>query len=297
MKSLIKNISTLSILFSAVIFFQSCEETCPGVIFTTPVTGDTVSVPLDATLASQKRNVILQDYTGVRCVNCPDGHLVAKTIQDSYAEGRVVTVALHSGIILTGPYPFGTHDFRTTEGDDIESLVGPISSKPIGDINRRLFSGQSGRPVARSLWSGFVAQEMADSIPKVQMKTEHTFDNATRILSLDIILQFAESISNNLNMHVMLTESGLIEPQLGGPNGGPTGIDTFYVHNHVLRDMITPSVGSPIIGNKSPGHATKYLMPDFEIPASWNADSVHIVTFVTVTDSLNVLQVIENKLK
>ena len=37
-------------------------------------------------------------------------------------------------------------------------------------------------------------------------------------------------------------------------------------------------------------------MPDFEIPASWNADSVHIVTFVTVTDSLNVLQVIENKL-
>ena len=93
-------------------------------------------------------------------------------------------------------------------------------------------------------------------------------------------------------MHVMLTESGILEPQLT-----PSGVDTFYVHNHVLRDMITPSVGSPIIGNKTPGHATKYLMPDFEIPASWNADSVHIVTFVTITDSLNVLQVIENKLK
>lgn len=297
MKSLIKNFSAFLILFLTTVSFYSCKETCPGVIFTTPVTGDTVSVPVDATLAAQKRNVLLQDYTGVRCVNCPAGHVVAKNIINSYAEGRVVVVALHSGNILTGPYPFGTHDFRTTEGDEIEALLGPISSKPIGDINRVLFSGETSRPVDRSKWPGYVAQQIVDSIPKVQMKTEHTYDNTTRILSLDVILQFAESITENLNMHVMLTESGLIEPQLGGPNPGPTGIDTFYVHNHVLRDMITPSVGSPIIGNKTPGHATKYLMPDFEIPASWNADSVHIVTFVTVTDSLNVLQVIENKLK
>jgi len=292
MNSLIKNGLIFSILFSTAILFFSCEETCPGVIFTAPVTGDTISVPFDATLSSQKRNVILQDYTGVRCVNCPDGHLVAKTIQDSYSEGRLVVVALHSGSIFTGPYPFGTHDFRTTEGDEIEAMIGPISSKPIGDIDRKLFTGQTSRPVNRTLWSGFVAQEIADSIPKVQIKTEHQYDDVSRILSLDIILQFAETISENLNMHVMLIESGIEEPQLT-----PTGIDTFYTHNHVLRDMITPSVGSPIIGNKTPGHATKYLMPDFEIPASWNADSVDIVTFVTYTDSLKVLQVIENKLK
>jgi len=292
MNSLIKNGLIFSILFSTAILFFSCEETCPGVIFTAPVTGDTISVPFDATLSSQKRNVILQDYTGVRCVNCPDGHLVAKTIQDSYSEGRVVVVGLHSGSIFTGPYPFGTHDFRTTEGDEIEAMIGPISSKPIGDIDRKLFTGQTSRPVNRTLWSGFVAQEIADSIPKVQIKTEHQYDDVSRILSLDIILQFAETISENLNMHVMLIESGIEEPQLT-----PTGIDTFYTHNHVLRDMITPSVGSPIIGNKTPGHATKYLMPDFEIPASWNADSVDIVTFVTYTDSLKVLQVIENKLK
>lgn len=292
MSSRIKNGLIFSFLFSTASLFFSCEETCPGVIFTASVTGDTISVPFDATLSSQKRNVILQDYTGVRCVNCPDGHLVAKTIQDSYSDGRVVVVGLHSGSIFTGPYPFGTHDFRTTEGDEIEAMIGPISSKPIGDIDRKLFTGQTSRPVNRTLWSGFVAQEIADSIPKVQIKTEHQYDDASRILSLDIILQFAETISENLNMHVMLIESGIKEPQLT-----PTGIDTFYTHNHVLRDMITPSVGSPIIGNKTPGHATKYLMPDFEIPASWNADSVDIVTFVTYTDSLKVLQVIEKSLK
>ncbi len=299
MKSLIKNSLALSILFSAAISFQSCEEKCPNVNLTNPpVTGDTISVPLDPSLSAQKRNVMVEDFTGVRCINCPDGHVIAESIINSYSSGRVVVIAEHDTLgLLTGPYLFGHHDLRTKEAKDIIELLGGISSKPIGDIDRKLFTGETTIPVGSAKWVGYVAQEMLDSVPKVQMKMESQYDNANRILTLGVTLQFATPISNNLNMSVMLTESGIIEPQLGGPNGGVTGIDTFYVHQHVLRDMITPSIGMSVIGTKTPGHATKYVLPDYTIPASWNADSVHIVTFVTDTDSLNVLQVIEKSLK
>ncbi len=298
MKSVIKNLTPITVLFLSAISFNGCKETCPGVNLTGPtVTGDTISVPVDATLSSQKRNVLLEDFTGVQCVNCPDGHTISASILNSYTAGRVVVVAMHSGHLLTNPYSFGHYDFRTPEGDDIENLVGPISSKPIGDIDRKLFAGETTIPVGRAKWVGYVAQEIPDDIPKVQMKIENQYDNTTRVLSMGVTLQYSVTILQNINLSVMLTESGMIEPQLGGPNGGATGIDTFYVHRHVLRDMITPSTGMTVIGNKTPGHATKYMMPDFTIPTSWNADSVKIVSIITDTDSLRVLQVIDKSLK
>ena len=299
MKSVINNLANKIFLFLLLSFFFSCKEECPGVNLTEPtVTGDTISVPIDATLSSQKRNVLLEDFTGVQCVNCPDGHTIAASILNSYVEGRVVVVAMHSGHLLTAPYSgISNFDFRTPEGDDIENLVGPISSKPIGDIDRKLFAGESSIPVGRAKWVGYVAQQIPDSIPKVQMKIENQYSDVTRVLAMGVTLQFSVAIPQNINLSVMLTESGIIEPQLGGPNGGATGIDTFYIHNHVLRDMVTPSIGVTIIGNKTPGHATKYMMPDFTIPASWNADSVKIVSFITDTDSLKVLQVIDKSLK
>ena len=293
MRTIINYFSALSILIVVASLFSSCEETCPAVNFTDDsITSDTVAVAFDASLSSQKKNVLLEDFTGVRCVNCPDGHLIAASILDAYAPGRVVVVGLHSGELYTEPYSFGTHDFRTTEGDDIEALVGPLQFKPCGDINRKLFSGQTERLLSRTAWAGKVAAEIPDSITKVQMKIEHSFDNATRKLSLGIILQYAEALNKNLNLSVMLTESGLIEPQLD-----QAGVDSNYVHRHVLRDMITPSIGMPVQGVKTPGHATKYVMPEFDVPASWNADSVKIVSFITDADSLNVMQVIEKSLK
>jgi len=278
--------------------FWSCQEVPPNIDLKTPsASADTVSVPFDAILSLQKRNVLIEDFTGVRCVNCPNAHEVAANIMKSYPPGRIVVVAEHdSAGLLTMPYSFGHYDFRTKAAYDIVQVVGPISAKPIGSVNRKFFSGETTRTVARQKWAGYVEQEYADSVSTVQMKVEHSYNDATRALSLGVILQYTQSITSILNLSVILTESGMKEPQLGGPKGGSSGIDTFYVHRHVLRSMLTPSLGRTIIGNKTPGHAMKHLFSDFTIPSSWNADSTSLVAFVTAgTDS--VLQVVETPLR
>ncbi|GDX52338.1 hypothetical protein LBMAG27_13850 [Bacteroidota bacterium] len=274
MKSLIKIFTALLILLLSTIYLMGCKETCPEIDKSQP-----------------NRNVLIEEFTGVRCVNCPQGHQLAASLQESYPEGSVIVVAIHSGA-LAGPYPFGTHNFLTTHGSEIDAQIGPSGFWPSADINRKLFSGETERYLDKAKWPGYVAQELTGSDPKVRIEEEHQFNDTSRLLNLTVKLFYNETVNNNNNLSVMLTESGLIEPQLG-----QSGIDTFYVHRHVLRDMMTQSLGDPIDGTKDINHPLNISLPSFTIPASWNADSVHIVTFVTDTDSLNVLQVIENKLK
>ena len=142
MKSQLNKLIAISVF--SIFYLEGCKETCPAVDFSVPIASDTVTVPFDATLSTQERNVLLEDFTGVRCVNCPDGHLVAASIINTYSPGRVVVVAEHDTLgLLTGPYPFGHYDFRTTEAKDIIALLGGISSKPIGAIDRKYFTGET----------------------------------------------------------------------------------------------------------------------------------------------------------
>ncbi len=292
MKSLIKKFASIIFLISAASFWSGCKETCPGVNFTDNTPPVDTTVVLDTTLNSQLKNVLLEEYTGVRCVNCPQGHAVAAGILNAYAEGRVVNVAIHTGNLAHAYTGISNYDFITTQGDDIAALVGPVGFFPSADINRKYFTTQGSRILDKTLWAGKVAAEILDTMPKVQMGLVKLYDDVSRILNLKVQLQYTEEVTVNNNLSVMLIESGMIDPQLDQP-----GIDTFYVHRHALRGMMTPSVGLPIGGSKIPNHPLLISLPDFTIPASWNADSVHIVTFVTDTDSLNVLQVIDKTLK
>lgn len=58
----------------------------------------------------QDKNVVLEEFTGVNCVFCPDGHARAQAIQDAYPD-RVSLINIHTGGFAnpTGNQP----DFRT----------------------------------------------------------------------------------------------------------------------------------------------------------------------------------------
>lgn len=280
----------LNAFFISAIFY-GCEETCPGVNFNPDPLSDTFSVAFDPSITSQTKNVLFEEFTGVNCPNCPAGQTLAASIVASHPEGRVILISNHSGD-LSFPFPFSNYDFTTTEGEEIDALVGPAPFWPSADVNRKLLTGQTNRIFGTASWASAVQSQVEDSVSKVQMKMERNFNDADRNLEMGIILQYSEAINKNLNLSVMLIESGMIDPQ---KNGGV--VDTYYVHRHVLRDMLTPAPGTPIVGNKTPGHATKYQMNSFSVPVDWNADSVKIVSFVTDADSLNVMQVIEKSLK
>ncbi|MCB0453277.1 MAG: hypothetical protein KDC94_10420, partial [Aequorivita sp.] len=44
----------------------------------------------------QDQNVVLEEFTGIHCVFCPQGHAIAKAIQDANPD-RVTLINIHQG--------------------------------------------------------------------------------------------------------------------------------------------------------------------------------------------------------
>src|SRR5690554_6885345 len=64
----------------------------------------------------ENKNVVLEEFTGIHCVYCPQGHAIAKAIQDAHPDD-VSLINIHQGSFAT-PGP-NEPDFRTPYGNAI----------------------------------------------------------------------------------------------------------------------------------------------------------------------------------
>ena len=73
------------------------------------------------TTTPENRKVILEEFTGVNCTFCPQGHAIAQALQDNNPD-NVFLVNIHSGSFAN---PSGSQpDFRTQWGQAIDDQSG-----------------------------------------------------------------------------------------------------------------------------------------------------------------------------
>ena len=104
----------------------------------------------------QNRKVVLEEFTGVNCGNCPDGHRRANALRDAHP-GEVFLINIHQGSYA---YP-AEIDLRTNYGDALASQAG-INSYPNATINRHSFNGSiavADRTAWTSLSEGLLSTE------------------------------------------------------------------------------------------------------------------------------------------
>ena len=89
----------------------------------------------------ENRNVVLEEFTGIYCGYCPDGHLLAQQLHDNNP-GDVVLMNIHVGS-YAAPQA-GAPDFRTSFGTAIDGQA-DVAGYPAGTINRHLFAGMQQR--------------------------------------------------------------------------------------------------------------------------------------------------------
>src|SRR4051812_16959427 len=102
---------------TALVFLNSCTEKGPSIDFSQVKAVDTAYIGPVA--APQSRNVLVEEFTGVQCTNCPAGTLVLNAAEDANP-GRVIVVSLHGGS-LTAPLP--GHSKLTLASDQALNLV------------------------------------------------------------------------------------------------------------------------------------------------------------------------------
>lgn len=219
----------------------------------------------------QQRTAFLEDFTGLHCGYCPEGHVIMETLEEQHG-ARFVTVGVHAGPFAAPST--GEPDFRTTAGTAIDAHF-TIGGYPAGVINRHLFNGAD--DLGRGAWEGAVAEMLALPSP-VNLGMQSSFDEGTRELTVTVeLLYTAESpVPASDFISVLIKEDHITAPQT---DYGPAGNHAAYDHKHVLRAYITDTWGDVVTTTTA---GTSVLRTyTYTLPEAWNAANCKVVAFVS----------------
>jgi len=227
--------------------------------------------------AEVKRCVLLEDFTGQRCVNCPDATNEINKLQQQYGEDNVIAVAIHGGnfgIYNSTP----TVTALSTEEAREYYTKWNIEAQPAGIVNRH------GGVSNYTTWATSIYNELQEPSP-VSITLNTAFDDSSRSLQVKTGILSGEKLNGKLQL--WLTEDNITALQLM-PNGSP---NPEYLHNHVFRKSINGTWGTDITLGESQVEATFTTTID----SGWLPELMSVVAFVYNEEG--VLQVTKQKIK
>ena len=264
----------------------SCDKLKePYIIEPLVAQSDTIALEAADTLNFDgKVVVLLEDYTGVKCPNCPDAAAIASQLQEQN-EGHLVVMGVHPKDNLQNPSG-GFPDFRTDDGDAWKNYFN-ISGYPKGLVNRASVIGPAE-------WSPAVNAVIGDDAP-IRLIIKNEFDDATRELKLSIHSKFLADVTGDIRLTVCMMEDSIVGKQ---QFPAPISLDTAYMHRHVFRgtaDGIT--WGRAFDNSATTIYAGRNFITNmkFTVDEAYNAEQFYIVAFVTNDDDKSVLMAAEKK--
>ena len=202
-----------------------------------------------------RRNVLLVDFTGQRCSNCPAAADLLHSLTAGPAGARIIAVSVHGGALAlsTDASP------RGLAGPDARRLTDEarVNSWPIGTVDRPV-GGTLLRP---SAWNAALAEHLAlaadaDAAAQQSLVADAHVALATRTLSYTLrprhLTDAAGQADAETYLHLWLVEDSITAPQTLAD--GTERAD--YLHRHVLRlDLTGPSahrLAAPRPGSSAP---------------------------------------------
>ncbi len=254
-------------------FLHSCKEVGPDINLhgNQNVISDTTYIESPVANAEVK-NVVIEEFTGVRCPNCPQGHVLIANIKAANPN-RIVAVSLHPQNSLGHPYSFSAQDFQNSKAQAMFDYLVQIGLEPAAGIDRKLFAGESYVLLDKTFWTNYTALQLTQTTP-VNITLSKTYDSTNHELTVIAELHYTQNVTEENKLTLLLTESNVISAQLNG-----SVIDTFYSHNDVLRDFITDVQGDAITQTREAGRVVRKVYKKI-LDAAWKPEKVKIVALV-----------------
>lgn len=258
--------------FAAIVFFAaSCDV----------IDSSEYTLPYDPPTGQSM--VLLEEYTGMRCVNCPAASRQAQILADTYGE-KLIVVSIHAGGFAV-PSGIFLPDLRSAAGNEYFSWFG-FAGTPSGAVNRA--SHQGSLSVDPASWASAIATESQRVTP---LDMEVAIDiqeqsNTYRIRTQ--VTQKEEALSlNELTLTLWLVEDNIVTPQVI-----PGGIEREYLQRHVLRGALNGTWGERL-----PETEPCVLEHEYALPEAYDIEHCSVVAFVSVASTRRVLQCVEMRLK
>jgi len=198
----------------------------------------------------ENKNVVLEEFTGIYCGFCPDGHVIGQGLHDANPND-VFLINIHTGG-YSNPNGPNDPDFNCLYGAAIGAASG-LAGYPAGTVNRATFAGISpqGSPgttaLSRGDWAAASAVIMADP-SYVNIGAQASYDMSTGILTVNTETYYTSTTTNVNVLHVAVVENNVPGPQSGAQNYNPGAIisgpwSPTYNHQHMLRHLMDGANG------------------------------------------------------
>lgn len=214
------------------------------------------------------KNVVLEEFTGIYCSYCPDGHKIANQIKTANPND-VVLINIHTGG-FADPAP-GDPDFKTPFGTAIAGQTN-LGGYPAGTVNRHAFPGQnqegSGTAQSRSTWAA-TSDTILQQSSYANVALQASINAQTREITVDVEVFYTSNGATSNKLNVALLQSNVEGPQ-SGASSNPSQVlpNGNYRHDHMLRHLLTGQWGDDITTTSQGTLVTKQYT--YTIPADLN---------------------------
>ena len=236
------------------------------------------------------RTVLMEDYTGFRCSNCPQAAEELKKLQCIYGT-RVIPLAVHVSQTFAAPEnnangSFST-DFRTPIGNTYDAEFENSLFLPNGLVNRKEYGGLF--PQLFNAWEGHVANVLALP-PEALLDLDVTYNEGSREAIATVKLSaLMDMNAAPYRLVVLLSEDSIVDWQSDNRMDPPKISD--YVHMHTLRDGFTTAWGDAVNGGSSmPEGFSETVSKSLVIDSEYVDHNCNVVVFIFRDDTKEVIQ-------
>ena len=236
------------------------------------------------------RYVLLEEFTGHTCTNCPDAAREAERLRNKVFHEKFITISIHATETFAAPKvlagaPAGSYqtDHRTDEGDsyELETTFGVQKGLPRGMISR------TGECVVKDKWKSEADKIYLSTDPTMaNVSIMNYFDDSSKYFKVVVDIEWLVDYSGGQNLQVQVVEDSVVDWQLDNGANVPD-----YVHRHMFRGSVNGAWGTELNASAKAGDHTimeftrsieKYLgrgktLADFKKP---DFSSFQIIAFI-----------------
>lgn len=251
---------------------EAQDFTEPVVYMVTAINGTTAFYTVTVTVDSEPvtftgKTVLIKDFTGARCSNCPGAAEQAHNLQQQLGEDHIFILSVHAGGLAqpVGQFP----DFLTEEGT---TWYGSNTANPLFTVDHVALTADHTWTIDK------LDAPLSDALGEDQsfeVRITSNYNEATRRLEVTSEAIAATELDGDFYVTVCLVEDNLIGWQLL-----LEGLDREYVFHNVFRGTLNGAYGEEFLNGHAEANASFQFNHSIVLYPDYNADECYVLTYV-----------------
>lgn len=222
-----------------------------------------------------QRAVLIEDFTGQNCINCPDAHEVIEALEEQYGD-NVIAVSIHGGGMSL---PLSWTNFEqnrvglATEEGNYYNSIHSFSSWPAGVINGYI------EALDYKTWASYIRPELERPAElSINLSAALSTDGDQIAVNVELLPQ--KDMTGQL--YVWILEDGIEAIQKTS-----AGMVSDYVHNNVFRAPVNDVDGEAFQLEESIHKPVRYTIAvrDNE-KEKWVPENMKVVAFLKTANGV-----------